>query len=71
MVATQTLLVSGGSDGGSLPTLLQVVDVIASSLFLFAFGVGIHPRGAKSELGGEDRLSAVHEEEWSLFGGTA
>ena len=49
--------------------LLQVVDVVASSLFLFAFGVGIHPGGAKSELRGEYGLGAVDEEEWSLPGG--
>ena len=66
MIAPQALVVSGCSDGSSSPTLLQVVDVIASSLFLFTFGVGIHPRGAENELGGEDRLGVVHEEEWSL-----
>ena len=69
MIALQALLVSSCSDGGSSPMLLQVVDVVASLLFLFAFGVCIHPRGAESELGGEDRLSTVYEEEWSLPGG--
>ena len=71
MIAPQALLVSGCSDGGTSPALFQVVDVVAPSLFLFAFGVGMHPRGAKSELGGEDRLSTVHEEEWCLPGGAA
>ena len=37
MVAPQALLIFGGSDNSLLPTLLQVIDVVASLLFLFTF----------------------------------
>src|SRR5512141_1897016 len=63
MVVPQALLVARGSEGCAPPSLFQVVEVISAKLILISLAVHSGPRGPQGDLGWENCLRAVDEEE--------
>ena len=68
MIAAKPLLVAGGSHHGDIPHLLKHVDVHLALFLGLLLVVEVDVWSVKVEVGGEDRLCPIDEEEGGVTG---
>ena len=71
MVPTQRLLIFGRSQEHDIMCLIELVHGVLEGGVRPLFVVGIHPRRAIFQVGGQNGPRAVHHKEWREPGGTA